>query len=868
MTAPPTRFLPAAAARLRAEIAAAGGVEVMAIGTLDEAGLVAEVVVHCRGTAEQVLVMMLRPVAGQVVIHNHPSGTLLPSEADLNVAGQLGQDGVGSVIVNNAVSAANWIVEPHRRRPVEVPAGDVGAFFSQALPRVMEGHEARGGQAALAERVRGALNHDQIVALEAGTGTGKSLAYLVPAALWALANQGKVCVATYTLTLQNQLATSDLPVLGRGGLQIRSAVVKGRNNYVCRRRLAEALAEAELPEDDRRALEGVARFAEAAVEGTRQDLGVPLDDALWERIESDHDQTLRARCPYFDRCFYYEARRRAADAHILVVNHSLMLADRMVKADTGGEGVLPAYDRLVLDEAHHLEDAATSLLQAQLTEAALNRAVAPLLPRRRRPGAIERLQARFLAKGSPMHPEDQARFEPAAETLLRLLPVLLETTSSTLSVIDTWGNPEGAEAVRVNAALEATPAWTTVIAPALHELRGLLGQANKLIEALHDLLAELPPAQRLAEPQPVFDLGRAGRRIAERARFCADFLADSGDHVRWIGRGRGRGGRAPLLCMAPIEVGEQLRQHIFSPLKSTILTSATLTVNGSFEHFLGRVGLDPARRGHGAHGAADDEDAPTERGGPRPLRAADLGEFDGHPLLGDVFPSPFNYMRQALLGLPRDAPQPDHPDWLDYAGRATAAALHVAKGGAFVLCTSHEAVGQLHAHARAVLGDRFLLLRQGEMGKNRLLDIFKDNGNAVLFGTDSFWEGVSVRGAALRLVVIPKLPFRVPTEPVQQARYERIEAQGLDPFRTFTLPSAVLRLRQGFGRLVRAADDRGAVLILDRRVHDRWYGRVFLRSLPEMERAVGPTRAVLERLRDFYRADSSALRAGSDRPVP
>jgi ATP-dependent DNA helicase DinG len=167
-----------------------------------------------------------------------------------------------------------------------------------------------------------------------------------------------------------------------------------------------------------------------------------------------------------------------------------------------------------------------------------------------------------------------------------------------------------------------------------------------------------------------------------------------------------------------------------------------------------------------------------------------------------------------------------------------------------------------------VLGDRFLLLRQGEMGKNRLLDIFKDNGNAVLFGTDSFWEGVSVRGAALRLVVIPKLPFRVPTEPVQQARYERIEAQGLDPFRTFTLPSAVLRLRQGFGRLVRAADDRGAVLILDRRVHDRWYGRVFLRSLPEMERAVGPTRAVLERLRDFYRADPSALRARPDRPVP
>lgn len=865
MSAPPTRFQPAAAARLRAEIRAAGGVEVMAIGTLDEAGLVAEVVVHCRGTADQVLVMMLRPVAGQVVIHNHPSGLLLPSEADLNIAGQLGQDGVGSVIVNNDLSAANWIVEPHRRRPVEVPAGDVAHFFAHALPRVMEGHEARGGQAALAERVRAALSHDQIVTLEAGTGTGKSLAYLVPAALWARANQGKVCVATYTLTLQNQLATSDLPVLGRAGVEIRSAVVKGRNNYLCRRRLAEALGEAELAEDDRRALEGVARFAETATEGTRQDLGVPLDDQLWERIESDHDQTLRARCPHFDRCFYYEARRRAADAHVLVVNHSLMLADRLVKAETGGEGVLPAYDRLVLDEAHHLEDAATSLLQAQLTEAALRRAIAPLLPRRRRPGAVERLQARFLAKGSPLHPDDQARFAPAAETLLRMLPVVLETTSSTLSMIDSLGNPTGLEALRVDPAMEASPEWTTAIAPGLHELRQLLGQTNKLIEQLNDLLAELPPAQRLAEPQPVFDLGRAGRRIAERARFCADFVAGGTEHVRWIGRQRGRSGRAPLLSIAPIEVGEQLRQHVFSPLKTTVLTSATLTVNGSFEHFLGRVGLDPARRGLGAAEGDPEEDAPTERGpGAAPAPAA-LGAFDGHPLLGAIFPSPFDYRRQALLGLPRDAPQPDHPDWIDYAGRATAAALHVARGGAFVLCTSHEAVAQLHARAQAVLGDRFLLLRQGEMGKNRLLQVFKDNGNAVLFGTDSFWEGVSVRGAALRLVVIPKLPFRVPTEPVQQARYERIEAQGLDPFRTFTLPSAVLRLRQGFGRLVRAADDRGAVLILDRRVHDRWYGRVFLRSLPDMERAVGPTRAVLERLRDFYRA---APTAPPGRPVP
>jgi ATP-dependent DNA helicase DinG len=246
-----------------------------------------------------------------------------------------------------------------------------------------------------------------------------------------------------------------------------------------------------------------------------------------------------------------------------------------------------------------------------------------------------------------------------------------------------------------------------------------------------------------------------------------------------------------------------------------------MTVDNRFDHFLGRVGLnEPGTR-------------------QLVIRCSRLS-------------SPFDYQEQALLGLPTDIPMPDDPTFEEVAARFIIDALLVSGGGAFVLCTSYRLVRGLHRRVSAALGKRFLMLRQGEMGRAKLLDTFRQSRDSVLFGTDSFWEGVSVKGDALRLVIIPRLPFRVPTEPVQQARHERLAAQGIDPFREYSLPQAVLRFRQGFGRLIRTRSDRGAVLVLDRRVTRRWYGRVFINSLPKMETKEGPGQAVLHRLTGFY----------------
>lgn len=833
-----TRFTRSAARAWRDAIAEAGGIELFAIGTMDENGQVSRIEVVARGQRDRVPALLTRPKAGQIVVHNHPSGVVEASDADMHLAGIFGEDGVGVVITDNQCSKALWVVEPLVREPVAVEADDVRHFFTDALPRALPGAEARRGQLDMALAVTEALNGGHIAVLEAGTGTGKSLAYLVPAAMWAMANEGKVAVSTYTIALQAQLDTSDLPLMRRAGLDLKWALIKGRSNYVCRRRLAESIdgLEPDDPLGDR--LRAVARWAESAEEGTRQDLSVPVDEDLWDRIESDHDQTLRARCPHFDTCFYYQARRQAADAHLLVVNHALLLADLMVKGESGGEGVLPRYKRVVLDEGHHLEDAATGLFQTRLTSKAITRAIAPLLDRKRRKGTLTKLRLRFAGANSPLGPTMAMELDKSISGLERLLPALRKSAPQWLGQVGADALAPPAEpTLRVTKDVAQTPLWTKQIRPTIAREGGRLAKAATLLAKMEETLASLDAKERTREPQPLFDLARARRRLSSKADECASFTGESEELVMWIEPARDRRAKEPTgaLCTAPIDVGPMLRERVFDKLESVVVTSATLTVHGRFDHLLSRVGLAPPAGGEEAAALGD--------------AAADLSAAD---VTTAQFPSPFDYRRQALLGLPRDFPEPNHPRWRDWVARAVITCTEAAGGGVFVLCTSYDLLRDLHGRAEAAFGDRLVLLKQGDLPRQRLLEAFRQSGDAVLFGTDSFWEGVSVPGDALRLVLIPRLPFRVPTEPVQQARHERLEARGHDPFRAYSLPQAVLRFRQGFGRLVRTKKDRGAVVVLDRRVNSRWYGRLFLQSLPDMERASGPMRAVLERLRVFY----------------
>lgn len=827
MPASSLRFTRRAAATMRAAITEAGGVEIFAIGQINRDGDVESLEVHCRGNQDAVPALLSRPRPGEVVIHNHPSGKLEASQADMMLANRYGEDGVGVVIVDNTVKRALWVVEPYRKPMVSVSEDEIRQFFSTTMLRTMPGYESRDAQIEMALRVAETLNEGNISVTEAGTGTGKSLAYLVPATLWALKNEARVAVATFTINLQSQLVTSDIPVMQRAGLEFRYALLKGRSNYLCRRRLKEESAR----EGAAPILQRIAEWADHAAEGSRSDMAFPIEEEVWDLVASDHDQTLRARCPHFNECFYYQARREAANAHLLVVNHHLLLADLLVKSETGGDGILPRFDRLILDEGHHLEDAATSLFRQQATARAIRRSTGRLISRRKRPGALERLLGFHIAADSPLPPDRQKVARKLADQAIVDLTDLHDRVSWWMENLASSVLSPEKRTVRITPQSQEEPFWELSAVPTITGAAERLARVAHTLGKLENVLKDLPESFQLKDPQPVLDLARSRRKLGEHASFLYEFLSDNAEQVRWIEEARGRS-RAPTaaLSSAPIEVGPLIRAKVFDPLKAIATCSATMTVDNRFDHFLGRVGL-------------------TEPG-PRQLtiRLATL-------------PSPFDYSRQALLGLPTDIPAPNDPEFELVCARFIIDALQVSGGGAFVLCTSFRLLRGLHRRVSEALGSRFLLLRQGEMGRARLLEAFRNSPDSVLFGTDSFWEGVSVKGDSLRLVIIPRLPFRVPTDPVQQARHELLAAQGVDPFRTYSLPQAVLRFRQGFGRLIRTQSDRGSVLVLDKRVRQRWYGRVFIDSLPELETISAPGKTVLENLRRFYQ-DGAAYEKG------
>ena len=821
-----TRFSFEAAEKLRAAIKEAGGIEVFAIGRMGLDQCVADLDVHCRGNIDSVPALLRTPRPGEVVIHNHPSGVMQASSADMQLAQLYGDDGIGVVIVDNDVRKALWVVEPRVRRVARLDPDEVRQFFEERLPKSIAGYEQRDGQLQMALDVTHAFNEGTVSLLEAGTGTGKSLAYLVPAALWALNNDARVAVSTFTIALQGQLMQSDLATLKRAGLDIRYAAMMGRSNYLCKRKLETASADPG-EGDEARALQQIAEWARTTPDGTRADLAFPIDEQDWDKVNSDPDQTLRVRCPHYESCHYYEARRSAADAHIIVVNHHLLLADLHTKYDSGGVGVLPRYDRIVLDEGHHLEDAATLLFEERLSIEGIRRAVRPLLPnRRKRPGTFKKIHRKYLSGQGPLEPADVesalhhlAKVETAAQTLMSDAPVWMEAIADVAKI-------EELGTVRTPAIYRAGPVWNERIVPTLRTVSSAIHRTIKSLDNLIDTLDALPHEVRTRDAQLLFELARARRRLGDKAKTASHFhgsdtpdgpnpLNGEEQWVSWMARDRGhRSAPAARLCLAPIDVGPLLRERVFEAMPASVVTSATLTVAKQFDHLRSRIGLTECERVESAR-----------------------------------FPSPFNYREQALLGIPRDLPTPKEAGFEERAGEVILDAIEAADGGTFVLCTSYALVDTLHARAEAKFGDEFPLLKQGQMSRQRLLERYKEDRRSVLFGTDSFWEGIDVKGDQLRQVIIPRLPFRVPTEPVQQARFERLEAQGLDPFRAYSLPQAVLRFRQGFGRLIRTQKDRGIVLVLDRRVTNQWYGRVFLASLPDVLRAQGPARAVLMRIR-------------------
>ncbi len=834
----------AARRRMREEIEAAAGMEVFFVGRRGEGLAVEEVRVAGRGNEGMTPAPLRSARSGEMVIHNHPSGELRPSDADVSIAAYFADAGVGCYIVDNRVERLFEVVPPFEKQEiVPLKESEVAGALAPGgkVSRALEGFEARPPQVKMARRVAGAFNEGGVSLIEAGTGTGKSMAYLLPAILWTRDNKERVVVSTGTINLQEQLIGQDLPLLARAlDHPFRAVLVKGRSNYACLRKAGAARSDGATLYDDGDAeeLQALVDWISATSDGSKSDLSFIPKIETWEKVSSQVDQCRRAKCPHYDNCFYYRARRRASKAQVLVINHHLLMADLSLRRsidEYAATAVLPPFHRIIIDEAHHLEEAATSAFSVSVSRWRLTR---PLGRLRSFKGSLERgllplLLTRLLTLIDDKEREKAEALADEMRTVVypRLHLLYEEATGSELEIgqilAERFMKGEEREAkVRLVPAVEQSDLWRGRVVPTLKDL---VVEAQRTAELVGDAARRVERFS-LEESQmsALVDLKAQAGRIEAYAADLTSFLHEEEGVCRWFELRRREGGRVSVLFRsAPISVATLVKEAVYERFPTVVMTSATLAVGRRFDHFAGRVGV-----------------ALLEEG-----RASTL-----------LLDSPFDFSRQAILAVPLDLPDPTSPDYPPLMTRLMLEALRLTGGRAFLLFTSYRLLSSAYSSLEGtLLAAGMSPMRQGSQARGRLLEKFRQDPAPVLFGTDSFWEGVDVRGEKLSLVMVSRLPFRVPSEPIQEARAEDIEKRGGSPFMELSLPQAVLRLKQGFGRLIRHKEDRGAVVILDNRVSKKRYGRLFIDSLPPARLVEGTSADVLGALGRFLKADERPL---------
>ncbi len=875
-----------AAAQIAADIEEAGGVEVFFVARRGRDGLIHEVESHAYGTKEAVPIRFDLFEPGNVIIHNHPTGNLLPSDADMNVSSHLGQLGVGSYIVNNDATRLRVIIRPHDpREKISLKIDQIEKFLApnSTLSDALGDYEDRPQQREMACKVAEAFNHDGIVAIEAGTGTGKSLAYLLPSLVYALDNKERVVISTNTINLQEQIIHKDLPVAKQVlGREFKAELVKGRSNYVCKRKAQFARDELNQPlqklfEDEFSGeLREVLAWANDSEAGDLQELTVPPRNEVWERVVSEADNCLRVRCPFYESCFFYNSRRRAARADVLVVNHSLMLSDVAVRRESNNwstAAVLPPYKHVILDEAHHLEAVATKHLGSQLSPYSIRRLFTRLYRSDARgrkgvlAGVADKLEE-YRRKGTinetfPAYKLVCLEIIPSITTSRETIELLLEDFSYAFLDIAGLQPPHRSleHRVRLTPRLTRHPRWPEEITP---RIQGIAAELASLISLNREALKELPDLPD-AELNDIMNLAMEWRSITERfesiRRMAAMFLNDDPKICSWVELTADKRQKMQVrLCQAPITVAEELRESLHSKIKSEVLTSATLTVDNDFQFLFERIGvpvsvprrivIEPDSATMDDHVINEDFQAENNESATEKKEVVRRARLVEHLKLS----APFDYNSQVFCGVPSDLGDPRAESFERGLASLISKAVGVTEGRAFVLFTSYGQMRRLYDECSPIIQRwGITCLIQGSESRAKLLNRFREEETSVLFATSSFWEGVDVKGRALELLIIAKLPFAVPNDPIQEAQYEFQRIQGRDPFQSLVVPRAIIRFKQGFGRLIRSRTDRGAVLIADERVVRMGYGRRFLSSLPEMDVHHQETDILMDGLRGFLR---------------
>lgn len=682
--------------------------------------------------------------------------------------------------------------------------------------------------------VLNSYNKNQIALIEAGTGCGKSMAYLIPALLFAAQHQERTVISTNTINLQEQLLEKDIPILSRAlNVDLKTVLVKGMSNYICLRKLEDAMEERLLyPENERKDLEMLANQIDKLKEGSRHELKVLPQPATWEKVGAENDTCTGNECPHFQKCFFFQARKEVQDAQILIVNHHLLFADLSIRAslpDNQGTSLLPAYSRLIIDEAHHIEDIATDYFAKKVNRLQMLKTVSRLLADKgasKLPTLKDKIGKHYLHG----YPSD---VQSIINRLSIDLPgvrkeLLLQMNESFIHLTDFLKSHERLDdetKFRFRERHAEAPNWKDNVNPSMKKLIEGMIKLDQSLKALEGDIEQLKNDKLNDITKSVrFEIRALAMRLSGYALTLEGMIQPEipKNQVRWIEHSAWGALTNTGIVDASLDLSNLFVQHLFSKFKTVVLSSATLTTNNKFDYFRERFGLN-----------AEEIKSRVKQ---------------------SLYLSPFNYQEQALLAIPNDLPPPASPDFIKAVAKCVLEILVTTRGGAFILFTSYSMLIKCYDLLKDdLIKLKLTLLKQGEMSRKELIANFTANRYGVLFGTDSFWEGVDVAGDKLRAVIIVKLPFKVPSEPIIQARMEKLEAEGKDPFMDYSIPQAIVKFKQGFGRLIRGRKDRGAIIVLDSRLTNKNYGKLFISSLPKCQEIIAPEKEVQLALKKFYK---------------
>lgn len=808
--------------KMRLEIEKVGGNEVFFRGIPSEDGIVTEVEVIARGNRHSVPAILRVMKKEEIIIHNHPSGFLYPSDADVEIASIYSNRlNGGSYIINNAVTELYIIVELIRDINIKI---DIEPYFEKKglLSQVFKGFEYRDEQLYMAKHIESGLNEETPVIVEAGTGTGKTLAYLIPSIEWALKNKKRVVISTNTINLQEQLINKDIPI-AKQVIQgeFKYIIVKGRGNYLCNRKYYNvAMGDTKTLIEDwtlsqQNQLKGILAWGQETETGDRSELTFEVEINIWELFQSETDMCAGNKCPYKGECFFLKSREEKKKADILITNHHMYFSDLAIRKEIGFNteySILPEYGLAVFDEAHNVENVARDYFSYEASKYGFTKAMNQILiseGKKKNTGALDLLE-KFLKDEKSKNGEITAKL--IEEIKIQHKKLYDSGREYFNHIIELFSKGQmGTFTFRARKdEIEHSPFLSSI----KEYKESFLSNYNSYIRKVREFIKIIDGDSE--DPLGhIIDFTRYIERLNvffDNFRFINDF--DDEDFIYWIEVNSKKSNSK--LVATPLKIDRELQTNLYLNLKQIIFTSATIAIGENFSYFKESIGLTKETK-------------------------------------DKVIYSPFDYNKQMKVYIPTDIPAPSSKEFIDEIAEFIKCELIASKGKAFILFTSYQTLNYVYYLIKGELESNELdVFVHGMAPRSQLVDMFIRGKNPVLFGTDSFWEGVDIRGKQLSNVILVKIPFKVPSDPVTEAIIEHITEEGKNPFIEYQVPEAVIKFKQGIGRLIRSKTDSGTVTILDNRITTKRYGKFFMESIPTKDINIMSKSEILKDIVESY----------------